>query len=411
MKKAEIILEKTICICVCSILLLASGCGSPGREVQKNSRQGTAPETGREKPAGTLRQDTAQDESPALRDEPPVLQDQLKLPGHIKKQLSDKIQVDAQVQNRLEGCSQLYEYEAAYRILDGKQLQDIFFPQEEATKEEDSENNSYRCETVDGSQYAYSNEMTVSYHRKADQGYGKVLSFCTDSRRMYPDSFDTLDLPEQLSFMDGEEAKRIVRETAEKMEITLAPEPYVFAPLDEKALKKLYRGTYKQLAAEVSAEWADEVVHKYLAGVEFDGDKGCYYMLWQQQCPHGGLILSNNYVDNGRVTHSLGSFVMGIVNERGLASFYVIYYYEFQGESPVTEQLIGVEEALQKVAELYQTLPLTEEICIRKITLSYVVETDGRASGACKLVPAWCVETAGDNYRQYVVNAVNGDIL
>ncbi len=342
---------------------------------------------------------------------------QIELPDHVETQLNEKINVDAKVTAPLDVNGTLYSYQAQYFTPDAQELQDIFFQGEEGVKKEaDEESGLFSCESADGKRKAYHYDNTVSFQSTEDDSYNKLISFCVDNNtyRAFPESFTSyggVAPAEKLSFMTEEEAKQIVKDTADKMGTALDSEPYVFFVMDEAALTNLLDGVKAKLTQENSEEWAEEIMQTYLPDVDFKGDKGCYYMLWQQLGPHGEAIMSNNRASTDDFQITVRSYVMGIVNENGLASFYSYYNYQYTEENELADGILGVDEALDKIAQFYEKVPLSEDYQITKITLQYAAVSKDRETGMVEVVPAWFIETSEENYKVYVVDAVNGDII
>lgn len=325
------------------------------------------------------------------------------LPEYVEKQLDEKLYVDAKVHTQLDGP--LYSYEAKPDLPDEKELQDIFFEEgEQVRAEADPKIKSYSCESQDGKKRAYGNDAIVFY-RMEDIDYYALLSSCGGVYHMFPETLAMDGTEAELGFMSSEEAKGIVRETAEKMGVSLAEEPYVFYALDEAALMGLYD--------EISAEWSEEVIETYLPGVDFAGDQGCYYMVWQEVCPRGEVLMSGNF-DTGSVAgvrYTMGVYVMAVVNENGLVTVFSNTRYEFLEEQEIQGELISIDEALEQVRAQYENVILPEEICICDITLEYVAVLEDFDDISYRIIPAWCMRTTDDNYRMYVVDAVRGELL
>lgn len=326
--------------------------------------------------------------------------------GHIEKQLDDSIYVDADV--HVPAKRPEYWYNARNKMPDEKELQQIFFEEGEAvTTEAYPEMENWRCSSVDGEKRASWADAVV-FHRINYISYYGLFTSCADYYEMFPENLyrlSSFEPAEKLSFMAPENAKEIVRETAKKMNVGLEEEPYVFFALDETALKTLYN--------ELTADWPEENIEIYLPNVEFEDDKGCYYMIWREQCPHGETIMSGNYSTNygSGVKYTMGVYLMAIVNEEGLVTLFSNIRYAYDGENEIDKPLIDVDTALEQIRAMYENVILPEEIYITDISLQYVSIMEDFDKRSYKIVPAWCMKTEAESFRMYVVDAITGDIL
>lgn len=321
------------------------------------------------------------------------------IPSHITKQLNKNLQVDAKVSTAIDVSGTLYSYQSVSANIKGPKLKELFFKGDEDVAMDETEGQTV-CRSVDDTKRAsWVKDLYTSFSDMKDIRYLAVIwAYGADSA--FP---ETLCTAEALPFMSASDAQALVKETAGRLGITLADEPYAFFALDESVLTDMYR----QAAAKLS----EDTVQSYLPKSGFTGDKGCYYMLWQQLCPHGETMMSGNVGLNVKgFTVTMGTYVMAIVNEDGLVSFRAGNSYDCKNERMITD-MMDADAALDKIGELYQTVPLEGQYCITDITLQYVAVLEDREAGSYRLVPAWCMETSEENYRLFVVDALKGILL
>lgn len=155
-------------------------------------------------------------------------------------------------------------------------------------------------------------------------------------------------------------------ELAEKLEIKLQKEPYVFVGLEAEGLKQLY-----QEQADVYIQNGIELP-QYLKDLQVSENMECYYLLWQVECPKGEALRNANLSPDGVFSND-GAFVMAIYTSGGVTTFFDNFVFLCDGEDEVT-QIIPVEDALQQVKKQYDNVILSEEneIVLTQIALEEV---------------------------------------
>lgn len=327
----------------------------------------------------------------------------LQAPAHVKEESAPYFTVDAEVTT--DQPKELYSYRAAYEMPDGDKLKDVFMPEEEeCVTEYVPEFDRYVCESKDGKKRA-STAIGTSFQNK-EYSYYYALLLTSDMYHMFPESFPDIKTVKELPFADREKATGTVRKTAEKLDICLAEEPFVFEGIDAEGLLALY-----QKEIEVAGE---EGIEKYLSDFEVQPDMGCYYMLWRVLTPHGEVFRNGNMDIGGKMGMD-GAYVMAIYSPGGMTCFQANAVFAYEGEERV-RQILSVDEALEQVEELYGNAILTEKdaITITEIALDYVPVLRDVEKGIYDILPAWCMygTSGGGDFSFFVmVDAQTGDIL
>lgn len=328
----------------------------------------------------------------------------LQVPEHVKEESEPYFTVDAEVTaNQPE---ELYSYRAVYEMPDGDKLKEVFMPEEEeCVTEYDADFDRYICNSKDEKKRA-STAMGTTF-RNTEYSYYYALLVTSDQYHMFPESFPVIKTVEELPFADREKAAGSVRETAEKLDIRLAEEPFVFEGVDAEGLLGLYQ-------KEIEVVGEEGMQKNHLSDFEVQPDMGCYYMLWRVLAPHGEIFRNGNMDIGGKMGMD-GAYVMAIYSPGGMTSFMVNAVFAYEEEERVS-QLLSVDEALKQVEELYGNAILTEKdaITITEIALEYVPVQRDMEKKIYDILPAWCMygTSGGGDFPFFVmVDAQTGDIL
>ncbi|MCM1258382.1 MAG: hypothetical protein NC307_11090 [Roseburia sp.] len=323
-------------------------------------------------------------------------------PEHMKEELEPYLNVDAEV--AADQPEELYSYQATHVMPDGEKLKEAFMPEEECDTEYDAEFDRYNCRSKDGKKRA----STVLGARFSDQEYSYyyVLTSTGDVDHMYPESFPDLPTQKELPFADKKKAAETVRETAQKLDIILDEEPFVFEGLDAECLSGLYE---KEL--EVTG---GERLQQVFPDFQVQPDMECYYMLWRVLAPHGERLRNGNR-DAGGVLERNGAYVTAIYTSSGMVHFHANATFQYEEEQAVS-QILSVDAALEQVKKQYENVILTEKdaITITEISLDYVPVLRNIEKKSYDILPAWCMygRSGGGDFPFFVmVDAQTGEIL
>ncbi len=327
----------------------------------------------------------------------------LQTPGHISKELDSYLTVDADVV--ADQPDELHSYTAVCHMPDGSGLKEIFMPDETEVIIEDMPDwKRSVCKTKDGTKRA-STAAGIAYMDNRYVEYYALLS-TGDVAHMYPEDFSEIKTVEKLSFAGRQEAKEAVEEMAERVDIRLAEEPFVFEGIDEEGFQALYK---KELERN-----GEEAVQRYLPDFEVKQGMECYYMLWNVLTPHGEIFRNGNIHKGGGVGID-GAYVMAIYTPGGLTCFRTNARFTIEEEN-VAGQIIEAGDALEQIKKVYDNVILTEKdrILITEISLDYVPVLRDIQKGIYDIVPAWCMYGSvgeGNSVFFTMVDAQTGDIL
>lgn len=328
----------------------------------------------------------------------------LQVPEHVKEEPEPYFTVDAEVTaNQPE---ELYSYRAVYEMPDGEKLKEVFMPEEEdCVTEYAADFDRYDCNSKDGKKRA-STAMGITF-RNTEYSYYYALLLTGDMYHMFPESFLDVKTVKELPFADRDKAAESVRETAEKLGISLAENPFVFEGIDAHGLQALYQKEFEVVG--------EEGMQKYhMPDFKVQPDMGCYYMLWRVLTPHGEVFRNGNMNIDGKIGMD-GAFVMAIYSPGGMTCFMASAVFAYEEEEKAS-QLLSVEEALEQVEELYGNAILTERdaVKITEIVLDYVPVLRDMEKRIYDILPAWCMygTSGGGDFPFFVmVDAQTGDIL
>lgn len=333
------------------------------------------------------------------------------IPEHVTAELDENLKLDADVVADMP--DKLYTYTASSYRPDGQLLKDVFFPDEDDVVMESIPQENYfvyTCRSADGSRYATTSGALIYMDQPP---YYAVTTGYAGATKMWAESFEGIYPPESLSFCEPEESKELVRSMAEKLDIVLDTEPYVFYALDGASLDEMCQ----KLADEMGTSVADLIEMGFLPDYDFSNDAGCYYMLWETLAPHGEKIFNFNYnVGSGHgLDAGVGNYVMAIVSEKGLVQLFnnKLYLYD---EGTLAENIIDLDMAVDKVREYYENVILTTPVIVDTISLREVAVITDADKRIFKLVPAWCIHTYHEenpnaDWRFFLVNALDGEVL
>ena len=326
----------------------------------------------------------------------------LQTPGHISKELASYLTVDADVV--ADQPDELHSYTAVCHMPDGSGLKEIFMPDETEVIIEDMPDwKRSVCKTKDGTKRA-STAAGIAYMDNRYVEYYALLS-TGDVAHMYPEDFSEIKTVEKLSFAGRQEAKEAVEEMAERVDIRLAEEPFVFEGIDEEGFQALYK---KELERN-----GEEAVEGYLPDFEVKQGMECYYMLWKVLTPHGEIFRNGNIHIGGGVGID-GAYVMAIYTPGGLTCFRTNARFAIEEEN-AAGQIMEAGDALEQIKKVYDNVILTEKdrILITEISLDYVPVLRDIQKGIYDIVPAWCMygSVGGNSVFFTMVDAQTGDIL
>ena len=229
------------------------------------------------------------------------------IPEHITEQYDEYFKVDAEV--KAEQPEKIFQYSASLYVPETDKLQEAFFPGEEVETESNPEQWTNICMSADKKRRA-STAIGVRYQDSDYADYYALLS-SGDVSHFFPEDFSNITTVPAVSAAEPDKVKKEVMELAEKLEIKLQKEPYVFVGLEAEGLKQLYQeqaDTYIQNGIELP---------QYLKDLQVSEDMECYYMLWQVECPKGEVLRNANLSLNGMFS-SDGAFVMAIYTPGGV---------------------------------------------------------------------------------------------
>lgn len=329
--------------------------------------------------------------------------------SYIKKTLDVNLEVNANV---AEPDSYLLPTYTA-RILEPSynQVQKAFFPDIDIdtlsiirkTAEEDGE-------------YGF----RVSYAQKRSFNYGGYQIYMNYDyiyyyllQAYYPDTlyhsakdFDAASIKDagNLSFMTKEDAISLIRDSASAIGLSLEEKPFTCIALTEDDLATLY----DYVGGNPELFYSDQ-------DISFEGDEGCYYIVWNQKSENSESIFSENYSADtlSGAGNCRGSYVLGIVNKEGIVSFETPMNYTI-AEKKSEENIIDVDVALDCVKEKYSNLILNEPVIITEIYFCYSYSLIDKDSLTYALLPTWCIlshNSADDSYSLTAVNAVTGKLF
>ena len=337
-------------------------------------------------------------------------------PAHITRELEPGLNIESDVS--VDMPEQLYTYHSKYIQVDPEKMIAAFFPNEENVTTEIFDDQSYNCVSSDEKRRV-GTEIGITYIASEYLHYPRLLENA-DVDHQSPESFRGVESEGSLAFLEPEEAKNLVRETAEKFDLRLDTEPYVFYALDGKKLDTIYWNEVEEIGNEQTAIDGG-VVPDY----DFTNDDGCYYMLWNTVDPHFEKRINTN-IQMGNtqgIDYATGNYAVSIVSKEGLVYFKSGFQFTHDEGEPV-DIAVDLEDAISIVQRQYENVILEDhpvvidQIALREVTVR-VDRNQDMYKDQWKTVPAWCIRASYSNdqedgvylRRYFLIDVTNGEVL
>jgi hypothetical protein len=335
-------------------------------------------------------------------------------PTHISQAYSDTFEVEADV--NVPNITKFDELFAEYMPYDEQKLLDILFTGKDPKREE-SPNDKLVCYedetsylTLAGGHMTYANDEYSYIEFPTD-------SFSTNSDILSGSGFERFDkvyTKENLVFMSQDEAVKTAAEMVKRLSINVSEMAEVYA-IDYETLQKQQDKRIQEnidYYNSIEGEENHSPTYGYKTKSQFTQDDEFYIIcltIEQDKIPI--TQQSYNLTATDRIIE--GTKIKIYLSKNGVIYMECGGIYQKQDVAEVHEEVVTVEDMLQKVLEINNSIIFSGKTVVMDINFEYVPVPYNENFNEVKLIPAWCIilgnETSANNSKD--TNAVFGEVL
>lgn len=322
---------------------------------------------------------------------------------HLDYKLQDKLIINADLEY-VKNKSNYNTYEAKLKVFDKKLCRSVLMP-EKLLKDEFYEGaGEPLSRNVTTDYYLMENENEVSlaiggtmlnYEKPNYDSIYYAFNLNENSDLYNADKYSTNT---ELDFMDRNSAFAKVKSNLSDLDIKI-DDNYSCYSLDKDTMTKEYH--YVEMSEDVNHEKKHS----------FDKSEECYCFVLSGAV--GELPLSKySYGNSDSGTYVSGTEITVYYGQSGLIMLNIYCPYEVV-ESKKTENIITLNEAVDKLNDKYNNMIITDKIEVTKISLNYTAIIENADDNKYTLVPSWVFEvtqTFEDHSESYDImfNAITG---
>ncbi|MGL5692860.1 MAG: hypothetical protein ACRCXA_02195 [Peptostreptococcaceae bacterium] len=323
------------------------------------------------------------------------------------KKLSNTLEVDAKVESI--DLSKVEMLKVDRKIFDLNIATEIFFGNEEreiSKRKEEYDNETIDITTVkskDGSELEISNG-DINY-KNPDRDYVDMIRTLSDNEVWEN---------KNLEFMDKDTAIKKAIEVCNKLGIKISNEPIGITCIDIDNMKN------EEKRIKEGPSYDDFIQKINIKNKEISKDKEAYIIDFSIE--EGGIKYNEDLISLQTVDELIeGSFVSVTIDKNGVSGFKTEgVIYEKTATKDTNSKIITIDEALDKVNDIYKDILTNDVIKISKIGLRYITSIDNRTYQKAELIPVWCFTVDAYqskkgiegkelfSYKIYI-NAITGD--
>jgi hypothetical protein len=322
---------------------------------------------------------------------------------HLDYKLQDKLIINADLEYE-KNKSSYNTYEAKLKIFDKKSCRSVLMPEKLVTDEFHEDAGEPLSRNVTTDYYLMENEGNVSlaiggtmlnYEKPNYDSIYYAFNLNENSDLYNANKYSTNT---ELDFMDRSTAFSKVKSILSNLDIKI-DDNYSCYSLDKDTMTKEYH------YVEMSEDDNHEKTHS------FDKSEECYCFVLSETV--GELPLSKySYGNSDSGTYVSGTEIMAYYGKSGLIMLDVYCPYDVV-KSKNSENIITLDEAIDKLNDKYKNMIITDKIEITKISLNYTAVMENADDNKYTLVPSWIFEvtqTFEDHSESYDImfNAITG---
>lgn len=340
------------------------------------------------------------------------------LVGTLADQLSVKIALEDLGEDSLES-STYGELAAQIQELDYQKLADALYGKEvelEHTYDEEEQSNSYMyLEKIEAEEYDDTFYYQVTGTKCLTAAFNSAFqvqtqyvfrnSAKTEQMSEYGDTTSFFEMDQDLSFLPAKEAEAAVRELLEGCGLTLSEKTEIYS-LTKEDLKEAE--DYLD-GLELLEDRSGESLKKGTWTTEDE----CYFMVFRGS--EEGLPLYQYRRNGSEDVLSIGTSIEAIYSAEGIRYLHIENPYQVIGENTEKQSILSMENALSKLAEMYEDILSDHENIVEQCYLCYLPSFTNEG---IILQPAWYLEVKTaydmdgelwDHWDAYYLNAVSGE--